>query len=140
MPWHRWRSSHCTWGWAGTVYVSQVSPHALTEYFSPPRARGITFLAAPLVGLTSSVTALRLYMTTLASAGLVVAYWPWLALLRARIVALAALLLTGLWVVQFYGGQVMPNLYVAYGAVAATGYFLRLVLGKGSRRASIIGL
>jgi len=131
---------HMGLGWDETVYVSQVSPHVLTEYFSPPRARGITFLAAPVVQVTTATVAIRLYMILLASGGLIIAYWPWLSLLRARIVALAALLLTGLWVVQFYGSQVMPNLYVAYGAVAATGCFLRLVLGIGGRRSSLIGL
>jgi len=124
-------SPHMGLGWDETVYISQVSPHVPTEYFSPPRARGITLLPAPLLRLTSSVVALRLYLTVLAAVGLVIAYWPWLALVRARIVALAALFLTGLWVVQFYGDQVMPNLYVAYGAVAATGWFLRAVLDKG---------
>ncbi len=133
-------SPHMALGWDETVYVSQLSTHVPTEYFSPPRARGITLLLAPVVALTTSVVALRLYMTVLATAGLLVAYWPWLALLRARAVALGALLLTGLWVVQFYADQVMPNLYVAYGAVAATGWFLRAVLRRGGHRRAVIGL
>ena len=118
-------------GWDETVYVSQVSPHVPTAFFSAPRARGVTLLAAPLVALTSSLTALRAYMTVLSSVGLVIAYWPWTRLLRPVTVALAALLLVALWMVQFYGNEVMPNLYVAYGAVAAAGWFAHTVRGPG---------
>ena len=120
-------------GWDESVYVSQVSPHVPAAFFSAPRARGVTLLAAPLVSVTSSLTALRVYMTVLSSAGLVIAYWPWTRLLRPVTVALAALLLAALWMVQFYGNEVMPNLYVAYGAVAATGWFAHTV-GDGPRR------
>ncbi|MFB9838597.1 hypothetical protein ACFFNX_41265, partial [Actinoallomurus acaciae] len=116
-------------GWDETVYVSQVSPHVPTAFFSAPRARGITLLVAPVVGLTSSLTGLRLYMTALSSAGLVLAYWPWTRLLRPVTVALAALLLAVLWVSQFYGNEVMPNVYVAYGAVAAVGWFAHTIRG-----------
>jgi hypothetical protein len=121
-------------GWDETVYVSQVSPHVPTAFFSAPRARGVTFLAAPLVWLTPSLTALRIYMTVLSSAGLVIAYWPWTRLLRPVTVALATLLLAALWMVQFYGNEVMPNLYVAYGAVAATGWFAHTVRDEPDRR------
>jgi hypothetical protein len=120
-------------GWDEAVYLSQVSPHVPTAFFSAPRARGITLLAAPLVALTSSVASLRIYMTLLSSAGLVIAYWPWTRLLRPATVALGALLLTVLWMVQFYGNEVMPNLYVAYGAVAATGWFAHVLRGTGRR-------
>ncbi|GAA4627373.1 hypothetical protein GCM10023196_039290 [Actinoallomurus vinaceus] len=116
-------AAHMRLGWDETVYVSQVSPHVPAAYFSAPRARGITLLAAPVVAVTSSLTALRWYMAVLSSVGLVVAYWPWTRLLRPVTVGIAALLLTSLWVVRFYGNEVMPNLYVAYGAVAAAGWF-----------------
>lgn len=118
-------------GWDETVYVSQVSPHAPTAFFSAPRARGITLLPAPVLAMTASLASLRLYMTVLSSAGLVIAYWPWARLLRPATAALAALLLAALWMVQFYGNAVMPNIYVAYGAVAAVGWFARTVRGQG---------
>lgn len=117
-------------GWDETVYVSQVSPHVPAAYFSAPRARGITLLPAPLVAFTASTAALRVWMTLLSSAGLVVAYWPWIRLLRPVTVALAALLVTALWVTQFYGNEIMPNIYVAYGAVAATGWFAHTIRGR----------
>ncbi|MCW2914986.1 MAG: rane protein [Actinomycetia bacterium] len=126
-------------GWDETVYLSQVNPHVPTEYFSAPRSRGITLLPAPLVALTTSVPALHLYMTVLSATGLVVAFWPWSALLRGQVVALATLLFTSLWVVQFYGNEVMPNLYVAYGAVAATGWYLRAVRDDGRGPLTALG-
>jgi hypothetical protein len=127
-------------GWDETVYLSQVSPHVPAAFFSAPRARGITLLPAPLVGLTSSLAALRLYMTALSSAGLVVAYWPWARLLRPVTVALAALLLVTLWMVQFYGNEVMPNLYVAYGSVAAVGWFAHTIRGTNRLAPLWLGL
>jgi hypothetical protein len=116
--------------------VSQVSPHVPTAFFSAPRARGVTLLVAPLVAVTSALAPLRMYMTMISAAGLVVAYWPWARLLRPLTAALAALLLAALWMVQFYGNEVMPNLYVAYGAVAATGWFAHTVRGQ-SRAAPV---
>jgi hypothetical protein len=117
-------------GWDETVYVSQVSPHVPAAFFSAPRARGVTLLPAPLVAFTASLAALRVWMTLLSSAGLIVAYWPWIRLLRPVTVALAALLVATLWMTQFYGNEIMPNLYVAYGAVAATGWFAHTIRGR----------
>lgn len=117
-------------GWDETVYVSQVSPHVSAAYFSAPRARGITLLPAPLVAFTTSPVALRAWMTLLSSAGLVIAYWPWIRLLRPVTVALAAFVLAALWMTQFYGNEIMPNIYVAYGAVAATGWFAHTIRGR----------
>lgn len=116
------------WGWDELVYLSQVSPALPDADFGAPRARGITWLVAPVAWFTADPVPVRLWMIVLAAAGLFFGYLPWLRVLRARrrslIVAGAALLLAGLWVVRFYGAAVMPNLYVAYGAVAATAFFL----------------
>ncbi|WP_382036239.1 hypothetical protein [Streptomyces aureoversilis] len=112
-------------GWDEAVYASQVSPRVPAAYFSAPRARGISWLAAPAVLLSASVVVLRAWMLALATAGLVAAFWPWRRLVGEAVTAVAAAAFAGLWVVQFYAGEVMPNLYVAYGAMAATGWFLR---------------
>ena len=81
-----------------SIYASQVNPRVPALVFSAPRARGITYLIAPLVHLTGSTEALRLYLALIAGALLVVAFWPWLQLVRRpRIVALAAFLFAGLW-------------------------------------------
>ncbi|MBA4864516.1 hypothetical protein H1V43_24815 [Streptomyces sp. PSKA54] len=120
-------------GWDETVYVSQVSHQAPAAFFSAPRARGITFLVAPVAALTTSIGALRVYLALLSGAGLFAALWVWRRLLPAPVLAVAGALFASLWVTLFYGPQVMPNLWVAYGVLAATGCFLRAVRDPGDR-------
>lgn len=129
-----WAAGRVDLGWDESVYASQVDPRIPAAFFSAPRARGISLLVAPLVEVTGSHTALRVYLVLLGAAGLVISFWPWLRLVGGVTVGLAALLFTGLWVVQFYGSEAMPNLYVAYGSVAAVGWFVRAWAG-GARRA-----
>ncbi|WP_404815275.1 hypothetical protein [Streptomyces thermolineatus] len=114
-------------GWDETVYVSQVSPQAPAAFFSAPRARGVTFLAAPVTALTDSVTVLRTWLALLSGAGLLLALLPWRRLLPAPVTALAGALFASLWITLFYGPQVMPNLWVALGSLAAVGCFLNAV-------------
>ncbi|WP_455359595.1 hypothetical protein [Streptomyces sp. SYSU K21746] len=126
-------------GWDETVYVSQVSPDAPAAFFSAPRARGITFLVAPVTVLTSSVAALRVYLAFLSGAGLLLSLWVWRGLLPGRVLALAGALFAGLWFTVFYGPAVMPNLWVAFGALIAAGCFLRAARDP-SDRAALAGL
>ncbi|WP_171162825.1 hypothetical protein [Streptomyces sp. I05A-00742] len=122
-------------GWDEAVYASQVSPRVPAAYFSAPRARGISWLAAPAVLLSGSTVVLRAWMLLAATAGLAAAYWPWRRLLGEARAALAAGLFAGLWIVGFYANEVMPNLYVAYGTTAAVGWFLVAAEGGGRGRA-----
>ncbi|MGR4880298.1 hypothetical protein ACIPUC_12785 [Streptomyces sp. LARHCF249] len=126
-------------GWDETVYVSQVSPHAPAAFFSAPRARGITFLVAPVAALTSSVVVLRVYLALLSGAGLLLALWVWRRLLPTGTLAVAGALFAGLWISVLYGPQAMPNLWVAYGALIAVGCFLRATRDR-SDRAAVAGL
>ncbi|MFG2195040.1 hypothetical protein [Streptomyces sp. NPDC048639] len=126
-------------GWDETVYVSQVSPHAPTAFFSAPRARGISFLVAPVTILTASTGVLRVYLAVLSGAGLFLSLWVWRRLIPAPVLALAGALFASLWVTLFYGPQVMPNLWVAYAALLATGCFLRAARDRTDRRA-LLGL
>jgi hypothetical protein len=126
-------------GWDETVYVSQVSPQAPAAFFSAPRARGITFLVAPVTALTTSTVALRVYLALLSGCGLFLALWVWRRLLPASVPALAGALFASLWVTLFYGPQVMPNLWVALGTLTAVGCFLRAARDPGDHRA-LIGL
>ncbi|GAA2497084.1 hypothetical protein [Streptomyces gobitricini] len=126
-------------GWDETVYVSQVSPQAPAAFFSAPRARGVTFLVAPVAAVTTSVAALRVYLAVLAGCGLFLALWAWRRLLPPAPLALAGVLFASLWVSLFYAGQAMPNLWVAYGALAATGCFLRAARDPGDRWA-VVGM
>ncbi|MET7904957.1 hypothetical protein ABZS86_27240 [Streptomyces sp. NPDC005355] len=111
--------------WDESVYVSQVDPRHPAAFFSAPRSRGISVLVAPLLAVTSSVPALRVALALLSAAALYGAFRVWGPLVGRRTVALAALLFSGLWITEISGSQAMPNLWVALGAVAAVGWFLR---------------
>jgi hypothetical protein len=63
--------------WDETVYVSQVSAHAPAAYFDPARSRGIPLLVAPVTLLTSSVRALRIYLSVASGLGLFLALLAW---------------------------------------------------------------
>jgi len=122
-------------GWDETVYLSQVSREMPAAFFSAPRARGISFLAAPVAAFTSSITAVRVYLALLSGAGLFASLWVWRGLLPARVLATAGGLFATLWITLFYGPLVMPNLWSAYGALAAVGCFVRAARDRTDRRA-----
>ncbi|MGW3568152.1 ArnT family glycosyltransferase [Streptomyces sp. NPDC000941] len=111
--------------WDESVYASQVDPHRPAAFFSAPRSRGISYLVAPVVAATSSVVALRVVLALLSAVALYAVFRVWGPLVGRGTAALAALLFSGLWITQISGSQVMPNLWVALGAVAAVGWFLR---------------
>jgi hypothetical protein len=111
--------------WDETVYISQVSGHAPASYFDPARARGIPLLVAPLTMLTSSVLALRIYLSVASGLGLFLALLTWRRYRPAWQLALAGVLFGGLWTTLYYGPQAMPDLWVALSSLAAAGFFLR---------------
>lgn len=120
-------------GWDESVYTSQVSGSVPAAFFSAPRARGVTFLAAPVAQWTASAGALRVWMALLSGVGLFWALWVWRTLVPVRVLALAGALFATLWISLFYGPQVMPNVWSAYGALAAVGCFLRLARDRADR-------
>jgi hypothetical protein len=127
--------SHGGVGWDEALYISQVSPRLPAAAFSAPRARGITYLILPAVRVTGSVVALRMYLAVLSGAAIIVAYWPWLAVVSRRaVVPVAALLFGTLWITGYYGPEVIPNFWVAVAGVALCGWFLRAT-GDGGRTA-----
>ncbi|MFF0083095.1 hypothetical protein ACFYR1_25725 [Streptomyces canus] len=122
-------------GWDETVYVSQVSGHVPAAYFSAPRARGISLLAAPIASWSDSTALLRVYLAVLSGLGLYFALRVWRAHVMPRVLALAGALFASLWVTLFYGPQAMPNYWVAVGALACVGCFLRVRANAGDRAA-----
>ncbi|WP_251413242.1 hypothetical protein [Streptomyces meridianus] len=114
-------------GWDETVYFSQVSADRPSAFFSAPRARGISYLVAPVAVFTTSTEILRVYLALLSGAALFASFAAWRRLLPPALLAGAAALFASLWITQYYGPQAMPNLWVAYAALAATGCFLRVV-------------
>ncbi len=127
------RGMHSGLGWDETVYVSQIDPHVPAGLFSAPRARGLTLLTAPASLISPSLALLRWWLAFLSGVGMSCAFLPWLRLRRSYVVPLAAALWSGLWVTTYYSFEAMPNQYVAYGALAATGWLL-LALREPQRR------
>lgn len=126
-------------GWDETVYVSQLSARAPAAFFSAPRARGISLLVAPITSWSSSTTLLRIYLAVLSGLALYLALRAWRGLFPVRVLALAGALFASLWVTLLYGPQAMPNYWVAVGALAAAGCFLRAWADR-SDRAALWGL
>jgi hypothetical protein len=120
-------------GWDESIYLSQVSRLAPAAFFSAPRARGITWLAAPLELVSSSTTDLRIYLSVLSAVALFLAFRIWFTVVTPFAAVLAAVGFASLWITRFYGAQLMPNLWVAFGVLAAIGGFLRLAADRRDR-------
>lgn len=127
------RGLHSGYGTDETVYISQIDPHVPAGIFSAPRARGMTLLTAPASLLSPSLAVMRVWLALLSGIGLFVALIPWLRLRKGTVVPLAAALWSCLWVSVYYSYEAMPNQYVAYGALAATGWCV-LALREPTRR------
>lgn len=119
------------------VYSSQVSGNSPPSVFSASRARGITYLIAPITLWTSKIWVLRLYLAVLAGLFFFAAYYLWLKVQNSRVVPLAALLFGTTWIAIFEGSAVMPNHWVAFGAVAATALTVLIVRGTNRVRLSL---
>ncbi|MEV0010587.1 hypothetical protein [Streptomyces sp. NPDC047973] len=119
--------------WDETVYVSQVGGNAPPAYFSAPRARGISYLVAPVAMLTASTTALRIHLALLSGTALFLSLWVWRRTLPTRVLVGAGLLFAGLWPTLFYGPAAMPNLWCALGSLAAAGWVARSLRGDTGR-------
>lgn len=115
-----------------TVYLSQINSFVPAAYFSAPRARGMTLIAAPVTLVTDSVVAVRIWMSLLAGTALYFSFRPWLRLRDGMLVPAAAALFGSLWMVQFYVMQAMPNQWVGFCVLAALG-FAGLYIDLGGR-------
>ncbi len=113
--------------WDEVVYVSQVTRHLPAAPFDPARSRGIPLLVAPIALVTSSITALRVYLAIASGGALLGSLLAWRRLRPAWMLALAGLAFGSLWVTQYYGPQAMPDEWLAFAALASVGLFLRAV-------------
>jgi len=117
--------------WDEAIYLSQVAPGAEALPFVPSRARGITFLAIPVLQLGGSLGELRLFLAVASSVALTASFRMWTRVIGFGAVA-AAVLFAGAWPALFYGSELMPNLWVALVCVAATAVLARrLARGEG---------
>lgn len=117
--------------WDEAIYLSQVEPGADALAFTPSRARGITVLAIPVLQLGGSLSILRTILAVGSALALTGAFRMWAPVIGFGTVA-AAILFAGAWPTLFYGSELMPNLWVALIAVAATAVLARrLARGEG---------
>jgi hypothetical protein len=123
--------------WDESIYLSQVAPDAEPLPFVPSRARGITFLAAPVLQLGGSLAQLRLFLVIASAAALIAAFRMWVPVIGFGAVA-AAFLFAGAWPALFYGSEVMPNLWVALIAVAATAVLARRLADGDGRHDELV--
>ncbi|CAL9649838.1 hypothetical protein SUDANB108_06609 [Streptomyces sp. enrichment culture] len=125
-------------GWDEIVYVSQVTSHTPAAFFSAPRSRGVSLLAAPVASWSSSVPLLRVYLAVLSGLALFLALRAWRGLFPTRVLVTGGALFASLWMTLFYGPQAMPNYWVAIGALISVGCCLR-ARQERSTRASLWG-
>jgi hypothetical protein len=117
--------------WDEAIYLSQVTPGAEPLPFVPSRARGITFLAIPILQAGGSLLQLRLFLAVASTVALTASFRAWAPVVGFGAVA-ASLLFAGAWPTLFYGSELMPNLWVALIAVAASAVLARrLARGEG---------
>lgn len=117
--------------WDEAIYLSQVAPGAEPLPFVPSRARGVTFLAIPVLQLGGSLLQLRFFLAIASAAVLIASFRAWAPVAGFGAVA-AAVLFAGSWPTLFYGSELMPNLWLALIAVAATAVLARrLARGEG---------
>jgi hypothetical protein len=125
--------------WDEAVYLSQVTPGTPALPFAPSRARGITLLVAPVMLTGGSVTVVRAFLTVASAIALCASFLLWISPVDPATAASGAAIFGFTWVALFYGSEVMPNLWSALLAVAATGAFVRALDGHERRWAVLAG-
>src|SRR5687767_6976308 len=65
-------------GWDESIYASQTDPRRPALSFTAPRARGTSWLAAPVQTLSGSPVVLRTWLALCSSALLLASYAMWL--------------------------------------------------------------
>jgi hypothetical protein len=118
--------------WDEAIYLSQVTPGAEPLPFVPSRARGITFMALPVLQLGGALAQLRLFLAVASAAALIASFRMWVPVVGFAAAA-AALLFAGSWPALFYGSELMPNLWVALIGVAATAVLARRLTDREGR-------
>ncbi|MGH3431392.1 MAG: hypothetical protein ACRDQB_01000, partial [Thermocrispum sp.] len=111
------------------IYLSQVHVDATALNFTAPRARGVTWLLAPVAAFGPSIGVLRAYLVVLFGVLFFLAFRACQPVLGKRVLP-AAVLFGGGWLTLFSGSEAYPNLPVALGAVAATGYLARHLVAR----------
>jgi len=111
------------------TYIARTSVHASGVSLPPVHGQGMGLLAAPVTLLTTSLTAIRVWMSVLSTIGLFLAVLCWRGLRPLWVLAIAELVLASLAITQNSGVQVYPDWWGALGLLALTGLLLHAVSG-----------
>jgi hypothetical protein len=109
------------------TYIARTSVRSSGVFLPPVHGHGAGLLAAPVTLLTSSLTALRVWMAVLSGVALFLSMLCWRGLRPAWVLALAAFIFASLAITQLSGVQVYPDLWAGFGALAITGLVLQAV-------------
>jgi hypothetical protein len=116
------------------TYIARTSIRPSPLGLPPVHGQGAGLLAAPVTLLTTSLLALRIWMSLLSAAGLFLALLCWRGLRPVWQLALAGLVLASLAITQNSGVQVYPDWWGALGLLALTALFLHAVNGTMRNR------
>jgi hypothetical protein len=109
------------------TYIARTSVRSSGVFLPPVHGHGAGLLAAPVTLLTSSLTALRIWMAVLSGLALFGSLLCWRGLRPAWVLALAGLIFGSLAITEISGVQVYPDLWAAFGGLAVTGLLLQAV-------------
>ena len=118
------------------TYIARTSAHQSGIPLPPVHGQGAGLLAAPVTLFTTSLTAVRVWMSVLSAVGLFLCIVCWRGLRPAWILALGELILAGLAITQNSGVQVYPDWWGALGVLALTGLLLQI--GAGTMRTAVV--
>jgi hypothetical protein len=114
--------------WDEAEYLAEVQSDVSPIGFSAHRSRGISLLVAPIGLIGGSVEAVRIYLALLSGMAMFGSFVVWRRALGSAL-PYATALFAAAWLVLFYGSEVSPNLWSAYGTVAVTGALAHRING-----------
>jgi hypothetical protein len=118
--------------WDESIYISQVTPEMHAMFLRAFRARGITYLIAPVTLAGGSVEQVRLFLMVLSSLVVGVTFAVTIPLIGLA-APIAAAFFTSSWLFVFNGSAVLPNLWAAILGLAMTALIARRLEGGGTR-------
>jgi hypothetical protein len=116
------------------TYIARTSAQHSAVFLPPVHGHGAGLLAAPVTLLTTSLTALRIWMGLLSAVGLLLALLSWRGLRPSWVLALGGLIFASLAITELSGVQVYPDQWAAFASLAITGLLLQSVRGRWQPR------
>jgi hypothetical protein len=107
------------------TYIARSSVHHSAVFLPPVHGHGAGLLAAPVTLVTTSLTAIRVWMAVLSGLALFLSLLCWRGLRPAWVLAVAGFIFGALAITELSGVQVYPDLWAGFGALAITGLLLQ---------------